>query len=44
MAQTDAVFKAFIRVTLETLKEIYELTPSEKLKKLIDNLQKTLED
>ncbi len=44
MGQTDSQFKAFIRVTLETLKEIYEQTPNEKLKKLIDNLQKTLED
>ena len=44
MGQTDSQFKAFIRVTLETLKEIYEQTPSEKLKKLIDNFQKTLED
>lgn len=44
MGQADSQFKAFIRVTLETLKEIYEQTPNEKLKKLIDNLQKTLED
>lgn len=32
MGQTDIQFKAFIRVTLETLKEIYEQTSSEKLK------------
>lgn len=44
MGQTDSQFKAFVRVTLETLKEIYEETHNEKLKKLIDNLQKTLED
>lgn len=44
MGQTDIQFKAFVRVTLETLKEIYEETHNEKLKKLIDNLQKTLED
>lgn len=44
MGQTDIQFKAFLRVTIETLKEIYEQTPNEKLKKLIDNLQKTLED
>ena len=44
MGQTDSQFKAFIRVMLETLKEIDEQTPSDKLKKLIDNLQKTLED
>ncbi len=44
MGQTDGQFKAFIRVVLETLKEIYEQTPNEKLKKLIENLQKTLED
>lgn len=40
MGKTDSQFKAFIRVTLETLKEIYAETPNEKLKKLIDNLQK----
>ncbi len=44
MGQTDIQFKAFIRVTLEVLKEIYQESPNEKLKKLIDNLQKTLED
>ena len=44
MGQTDSQFKAFIRVMLETLKEIYSENPNEKLKKLIDNLQKTLED
>lgn len=44
MGQTDIQFKAFIRVTLETLKEIYEQTPSDKLRRLIENLQKTLED
>ena len=44
MRQTDSQFKAFIRVTLETLKEIYEENPNEKLKKLINNFQKTLED
>lgn len=44
MGQTDSQFKAFIRVTLETLKEIYEQTPSDKLRRLIENLQKTLED
>ncbi len=44
MGQTDSQFKAFIRVTLEVLKEIHQETPNEKLKKLIDNLQKTLED
>lgn len=44
MERSDIQFKAFIRVTLEALKEIYEQTPNEKLKKLIDNLQKTLED
>ncbi len=44
MGQTDSQFKAFIRVTLEVLKEIYQESPNEKLKKLIDNLQKTLED
>ena len=44
MGHTDSQFKAFIRVTLETLKEVYEETQNERLKKLIDNLQKTLED
>ncbi len=44
MEQTDSQFKAFIRVTIEILKEVYEETPNEKLRKLIDNLQKTLED
>ncbi len=44
MGQTDSQFKAFIRVTLETLKEVYEETPNERLRKLIENLQKTLED
>lgn len=44
MGQTDSQFKAFIRVTLEVLKEIYQEAPNEKLKKLIENLQKTLED
>ncbi len=44
MGQTDSQFKAFIRVMLETLREINEETPNPKLKKLIENLQKTLED
>jgi len=44
MGKTDIQFKAFIRVTLETLKEVYEETPNERLRKLIENLQKTLED
>lgn len=44
MGQTDSQFKAFIRIMIETLKEINEQTPNDKLIKLIDNLQKTLED
>ena len=44
MGQTEIQFKAFIRVTLETLNEIYEENPNEKLRKLIDNLQKIFED
>lgn len=44
MGQTDIQFKAFIRFVLDTLKEIYEETPNEKLKKLIENFQKILED
>lgn len=44
MEQSDIQFKAFLRVTLETLKEIYNETPNGKLRQLIDNLQRTLED
>lgn len=44
MGRTDSQSKAFICVTLETFKEIYEETPNERPKKLIENFQKTLED
>ena len=44
MGQTDSQFKAFIRVMLEVLKEVNEENPNKKLQKLIENLQKTLED
>ncbi len=44
MGQTDGQFKAFIRVILDTLKEIYKETPNERLKNLIETLQKALED
>jgi hypothetical protein len=48
MGQTDSQFKAFIRLLLDALKEI-EAEPdrekrSAKMKKVLDNLQKTLED
>lgn len=48
MSQTDSQFKAFIRFVLDDLKELEHETDekksSEKLKKIIENLQKTLED
>lgn len=48
MGQTDSQFKAFIRFVLDDLKELKQETDenkrSEKLDKIIDNLQKTLED
>lgn len=48
MGQTDSQFKAFIRFVLDALKE-YRDEPDEtkkaaKLDKIIENLQKTLED
>lgn len=48
MGQTDSQFKAFIRFVLDALNEVDKETDeekrNEKMKKIIDNLQKTLED
>ena len=48
MGQTDSKFKAFIRFVIDALKEINEEKDEEKraakMAKVLDNLQKTLED
>lgn len=48
MGQTDSQFKAFIRFVLDALREIYaeedETRRAQKMEKVLDNLQKTLED
>ncbi len=48
MGQTDSQFKAFIRFVIDALKEINEEKDEEKraakMAKVLDNLQKTLED
>ncbi len=48
MGMTDKQFNGFVRFVLDDLKEIKEEKESsrreEKLDKVIDNLQKTLED
>lgn len=48
MGQTDIQFKAFIRFLLDALREIAEESDEQKrnakMEKVIDNLQKTLED
>ena len=48
MGQTDSKFKAFIRFVLDALREIAaekdETKRDEKMAKVLDNLQKTLED
>ncbi len=48
MGQTDAQFKAFLRFVLDALKETKAETESakkdEKIDKIIDNIQKSLED
>ena len=48
MGQTDSQFKAFIRFVLDALKEIAAEPDEEKRKakmdKVLDTLQKTLED
>ncbi|MCI8690860.1 MAG: hypothetical protein HFF86_11020 [Oscillibacter sp.] len=48
MGQTDSQFKAFIRFILDALKAVEEETDEEKraakFARILDNLQKTLED
>lgn len=48
MGQTDSQFKAFIRFILDDIKELQTETDegkkAAKIEKIIDNLQKTLED
>ena len=48
MGQTDSQFKAFIRFVLDALKELNNEKDEElraaKMEKILDNLQKTLED
>ncbi len=48
MEQTDSQFKAFIQFVLDALREIAsekdEAKRREKMDKVLDNLQKTLED
>lgn len=48
MGMTDKQFNGFVRLLLDDLKEISEETDEtkrqEKLEKVINNLQKTLED
>lgn len=48
MGQTDSQFKAFIRFVLDALREISEEQDEDKrnakMAKVLDNLQKTLED
>ena len=48
MGQTDSQFKAFIRFVLDALREIAAEKDEEKraakMEKVLDNLQKTLED
>lgn len=48
MGQTDSQFKAFIRFVLDALREINaetdEAKRAAKMERVLDNLQKTLED
>lgn len=48
MGQTDSQFKAFIRFVLDALREVAaekdDTKRNEKMDKIIENLQKTLED
>lgn len=48
MGQADVQFKAFIRFILDDIKELKtetdEARKAAKIEKIIDNLQKTLED
>ncbi len=48
MGQTDSQFKAFIRFVLDALREVCDEENPEKrqakMERILDNLQKTLED
>lgn len=48
MGQTDSQFKAFIRFVLDALREVNaeedEAKRTAKMERILDNLQKTLED
>lgn len=48
MGQNDSQFKAFIRFVLDALREVQAETDEEaraaRMEKILDNLQKTLED
>lgn len=48
MGQTDSQFKAFVRFVLDALKDVDRETDekkkAEKFERILDNLQKTLED
>ena len=48
MGPSDSQFKGFIRFLLDDIEEVIETLPNgkekEKLQKVADNLQKTLED
>ena len=48
MGQTDSQFKAFIRFILDDIKELQtetdEAKRASKMDKIVENLQKTLED
>ena len=48
MGQTDSQFKAFIRFILDDIKELQtetdEAKRASKMEKIVENLQKTLED
>lgn len=48
MGQTDSQFKAFLRFVLDALRDVAkekdEQKRAEKLEKIMDNLQKSLED
>ncbi|MCI8671994.1 MAG: hypothetical protein HFI89_00640 [Lachnospiraceae bacterium] len=48
MGMSDSQFKGFIRFLLDDIEEVIETLPNgkekEKLQKVADNLQKTLED
>lgn len=48
MGQTDSQFKAFIRFVIDALRDIMnekdEVKRAKKMERVLDNLQKTLED